>query len=298
LKTGAAALESGGSIKVYFAASGDDFKKFQKEGILTDDRTRLTLDPKEARKDASSLSSSRGKLYPVWAIGQIDVKDKDILGDKTGDHFDIGKNIPASDIKLSKTNMAKYFEKDFTEPENLRPDLEKNYPQLFELKYGGQAPWDYIFIARNKEEWDYFLFTLRMPEHYTKRRGRRKGPNTQRTFSGWKLEDVVELLLVTSTRVLMFKPGTTKDEILKFLARQWLNQTELLYSIGWQLRREKNLDDNIDLGYDIFFKKKYPDWLMYYMITLPFEKPEEEIERITKAIKSVLPPYHPSGKEK
>jgi hypothetical protein len=283
LKTGAAALETGGAVKAYFVATGEEFKKYQKEGIKANNRdTTLTLDVKEAGKDTKVLRSHK-KLYPVWGIGQIEIKDKDVFGEKVGEHFVAGKDIPGSDIKLIKTNMEKYFEKDFTPPDNLRAEIEKESPQLFVGRWGVIGTWEYIFIARDKAEWDYFLFTLRAPEHYTKRRGRR-GARTKTTFDGYPETDVIEVRLVTDTRILMFKPETTKEDVQKFLASQWLNNRRIFYYMDYRVRQENVKPDT---GYDIFFKKKYPDWLKYYMIVRPFEgEAGGALE-----VKSIVPPY-------
>jgi len=285
LKTGAATLEAGGTLKAYFVSDGENFKKFKSEGIKTDSKVNLYLDIREAKKGSKELRYFR-KLYPVWALGEVAIKDKDTLGEKSGDAFSVGKDIPASDIKLTKTNMEEYFDKGFTLPDNLQPDLEKEYPTLFFGRWSSKIAWDYLFIARDQAEWDK-IQSFRKPEYHTKRRGKQRGPDTKTTFRGYPETDVVQLIINTDAKILMFKPGTTKEQIHRFLADQWIGYRRLISYLPWEMKQ----NIKAGLGYDIYFGKKYPEWLMHYMIEKSFSEESDSAAQV----KSITPPFEKEG---
>jgi len=281
---GAAALESGGTLKAYFVTRGTQMKKYLQEGLKKGELDRpntswmlnLYLEKKEASKESKNLPVDVQSLYNAWAIGEVVIRDQDQLGEQHDEGYEVGKDIPAKDIKLFKTNLEKFFDKDFTEPEIIR-DFDDT--AIVRNRYDS-VRFQNIFIARDQTEWDYFK-AIRMHQHVTRKRGRRKGLETIKEYG----DKAVYLLLPGNKGVNMFKPGNTKEDIKKFLAEKWINDKDIMYRITWEKREELN---KMNFGYDIYFNHKYPELIMHAMMIDAFKsKGEYEIEKL----KSLMPPF-------
>ena len=279
IKAGAATLETGGTITAYFVALGDEMKEILKNGISDDTsptsnktyKLPIFFDKKVAADDAKNVWDAT-RLYHVIGIGEFTFSDPDLLEEEYGD-FKIakGKSVPAKNIKLIKTNFKDYFDKSFTLVPT-RPDLLKT-----ELMRNWRKKWDHVLIARNDDEFKYFE-NRQASQKYTKR-GRKKGPDTRWSWDRSKDEsNPIGLKLKNGPLILMFRPGTPDEDINKFLSKRWFQDRNLYNYMPWQLRNDERIKD---AGYQIYFKKKFPEPLNYILIKAPFEedyyKPAEDM---------------------
>jgi len=266
IKAGAVTLETGGTMTGYFAALGDEMKEILKNGIKDDTTLELSifLDKKEALDDAKYMYDIN-RLYHVIGVGEFTFSDPNFLEEVYGDKFKIAdkKSVLAKNIKLVRTNFKDYFDKSFspvpTMPDLLETDLMKNW----------NRKWKHVFIARTDQEYEYFK-NKREREKYTKRGGRR-GPTTMWTWDGRQYEDKanpVGLKLKDGPTVLMFAPGTVKKDIDKFLAKRWFENRDFWSQMDYSIKRDEKFKD---AGYDIYFKKKFPEPLNYMLLKSAFE---------------------------
>lgn len=271
IKGGVAALEQGGTLTAYFAALGDEMKDILKDGL--DDTTvpnknnqnykiQIHFDKKEATSAAKELYDS-SRLYHVVAVASFAFSDPDLLEESYGDQYKIaeGKSVPAKDIKMVKTNLKDYFDKNWSPVKTL--DKLKEDP----LVKKWDSKWNHIFVARSDEEYDRFK-AQRQIEKFTKR-GRKKGPDAEWTW-GSRYGDErkpVGYRLKNGPIILMFPPGFTKEDINKFLAKRWWDARDVKRDLDWQ--EEEKL---VDPGYEIYFNHNFPDIVAYAVMKSAFEK--------------------------
>jgi hypothetical protein len=204
----------------------------------------------------------------VTAAAQFTFSDPDLLEESYSDQFKIaeGKKVPAKSIKMIKTNMKEYFEAGFSPVKTL--DKLKESPLITDWRQN----WTKIFIARSQDEYDYFK-RRRAPEKYTKR-GRQKGPTTKWAWGDDRYSESpnpIGLVLKNGPKILMFAPGTKKLDIDKFFAQRWWERRDLYDEMPWKLRDDESLKD---AGYQIYFKKQFPEILKHLLIDYSFTQEE------------------------
>jgi len=266
IKAGAIVLETGGTMTAYFAALGDEMKEILKNGIKDDTKATsnyklpIFFDKKEASDETKHMYDGT-RLYHVIGIGEFTFSDPDLIEEDFGDKFKIveGKSIPAKSIKLVKTNFKDYFNKSFSPVPTLNKLRETDLMKSWTLR------WQQIFVARTDEEYEYFK-NRQEREKYTKAR-RLKGEKKMWLWEHGKV--AIGLKLREGPYILMFKPGTTKDDIDKFLATRWFEKRRLHQEMPWQLRDEEEFKN---VGYEIYFQKKFRAPLTYMLIKSPFEE--------------------------
>lgn len=269
VKKGAAGLESGGASIVYFAALGAEMKEILKNGIKEsspssqyDKSITFFFDKKDAG-DLYKSYSSWNRLYHVVAMAKIEFSDPNLFNKEYSSfHLAKGKVIASKDIELIKTNMEAYFKDDFTPVKIL--DKIKKTPLL-----KSQREWDFIFTARNDEEFEYFKkqFT---PEKRTKA-GKSKTGRTVWVYgaNNWEESNPLGLKLRHGPTILMFRPGATKKDINMHFAQQWLEVRNIYRYAGYKKRKELSKES---WGYKIYFEKKFPQFIKYELVPAAFEE--------------------------
>ena len=285
-KAGAAALEAGGEQKAYIAVLGDRFKEIKQDGLKerkeNAPKTQMFFDKKTAEKEAKRISDTKrisdsNKLYHVWVIAEVIIKSDEEVGEKWEDRYELGKAIPPERIKLIKTNMPRYFEeswkpaKRLTQLENL--DINKTL-------YGSNKRFPVIAITKDEEDWEYFQ-NNRAKEKYTKRRGRRKGPLTKRTYNTFP--EANELVLRNGIKILIFRPKTTTETVKKFIAFHWLEGQSIWAGIRYDMKEEGERD----MGYELYFNRRAVPSLQKIIIEKSFEKGTWGIESVEKLLKTL-----------
>jgi hypothetical protein len=266
LKSGPESLESGSEQFVFAPVTGDKAKEIIEKEEYTGE---VYFDKKVAKEHLKTLNSK--DIYGVKAVIQMKVKGSSGFKDKEFGNYKFEGKIEPKSAKVVVTNYSKFFEKDFVPAKKV--DMNRYEEIIKQGRWGGKiGNWQEFIIAKDENEWNYFIVERRAEERKSKRsRGRSQ---TYKTWHGFPY--AAEVYLKNDIFILIFKPETIQEQIDKLLAYMWFDIKRIKF--------ELKLEDRESAGYDIIFKHQYPESVRYKLIEKSFT------EEDSGTVKEVCPP--------
>lgn len=255
IEKGPESLESGGEQFVFAPVTGEKAKEIIEKEEYTGN---VYFDKKVAKEQLKNLTSK--DIYGVKAVVQMKAKGSTGFKEKEFGNYKFDGKIEPKSAKVVTTNYSEFFDKDFVPAKEV--DKSRYEDLMGKGPHGKLVYWEKMIIAKDEKEWNYFTIERRAEE-----KGRRsRRTQTIKTWSDMPFGS--EVHLKNGIKVMVFKPGTTQEQIDKFMGYLWFKETSAHAILRWDNPLRKTA------GYEIVFQNKFPDELKYIIINQAFKDSE------------------------